>query len=537
MINLRPHQSAARDRVLAEYRAGRRSTLVAACVGSGKTYLAAALFQVAKRPGLFFVHTRALVEQTAKEFETFGLETGIEMADQKRGAALPKVTVASVQSISKRLDDYPADGFGLVVSDECHRVLGKSHMRIVNHFQSARILGLSGTPTRTDGRPLGQVFESVAFEYPIATAIADSNTERLAGRPGWLCPIRMRTILVEDLTLANVRMKGRHDYDPDDLAKQLCVESALHAVADPLLRLAGERPTIAFACNVAHARGLEEVMNRYRPGCALAVAGEDKDADERIRCYRRGEVQFLINVALLVEGFDAPETACIAIARPTQSQSLLIQALGRGLRVSPGKVDCLALDFTGADDAPDLCSPADALGGSLDPAVTRVLRKKAVDGDLVDLAAEIAAASQFVAEAVRNDLITAARFIELDLEKLSPFQILKVVTPEGRFAGAPVGPGLKAAMIEAGFRVKDTVGIDRGQGEALLEAAHDRKRRGLCTLKAARWLLKYGLNGDVDKRLGAEAMQLFASMEWRACPPRLRNDPRFQVQSEGRKAA
>lgn len=515
-MTLRPYQHTAVNNVLAAFRRGDKSTLVVMPTGTGKSRVIAGVLGHAKRPALVLAHTRQLIGQLADGFRELGLDVGVEMGDSRTHADIRPVTVASVQSMQKRLADYPAETFGVVVRDEAHRAV--SDTKILGHFRDARLLGVTATPDRTDGRPLGKVFESVAYEYAIADAVRD----------GYLVPLRMRSIRVDDLTLANVRMKGKHDYDPDDLEKQLCVESALHSVADPLLQLTGDRPTIVFATSVRHARMLEDVMHRYRPGCAVSVCGEDRDADDRIAKFRRGDVQFIINVMMLTEGTDIPPIACVAMARPTQSRSLLVQCIGRGLRLHPGKTDCLALDFTGADDAPDLRSPADALAGSLDPAVARQVRKAAAEVD-VDLAAALAEAENFVAEEVRRDLITQAQFRELDMDALNPFQILRVTTPAGRYAGAPAGPGLVEAAREAGLRAKDCKGLDRGQLETLLEALAARRRRGLCSVKTARWLIRFGLNPDVDVAAGRDAMAAFAAAEWRYCPPSIRSDPRFRA--------
>lgn len=517
MISLRPYQQRAVDSILATYRAGARSTLVVMPTGSGKSRVIAATAEVARRPVLVLAHTKNLVEQLAAGFRSLGLDTSVEMGEQR--ATSSRVVVSSVQSMARRLADYPADTFGLVVRDEAHRAPADS--KILSHFSAARLLGVTATPDRTDGRPLGKVFETVAYEYPIAEAIRD----------GVLAPLRMRSIMVEDLKLSDVRLLGKHDYDPNDLEKQLCVESALHAVSGPLLELTGERPTIVFCATVKHARTLADVMNRYRPGCALAVAGEDKDADERIAAFKSGKVQYLCNVALLTEGTDIPQIGCVAMARPTKSRSLMVQAIGRGLRLHPGKTDCLALDFTGADDAPDLRSPADALGGSLEPAVARQVRKAAKAQD-VDLAEALLAAEQFVADEVRRDLIAQAQFREIDMDALSPFQLLKVSTPAGRYAGQPAGSSLLEALKDAGLRAADCKGLDRGQAETLLEALAARRRRGLCSLKTARWLLRFGLNPDVDAATGRDAMTAFSSTGWRFCPPSLRSDPRFRATRE-----
>ena len=525
MIALRPYQEQARAAVLRAFRAGHRSTLVVAATGVGKTRIAAGLLSLARRPALFFVHTRHLVGQTAASFRALGLTTGIEMAKERVGAELPAVTVACVPSLAKRLDSFPPDSFGLVIVDECHRILGSGHRAIVDHFASAKVCGLSATPDRGDGKPLGEVFESVAFEYDIRTAIRDSDVERAEGRPGWLCPLRMQTVWVEELSLANVAMK-RRDYDPENLAKQLCVESALHAVASPLIELAGSRRTIVFCASVLHARLLADVMNRYRPESTIAVAGEDKDASDRIKRFTSGGVQFLCNVALLTEGFDDPEIACVALCRPSKSRGLICQQVGRGLRVHPGKADCLVLDFTCPDAPPDLRCPADVLGG-LSTEVVAELRKRAAEP--IDPFALLPEVEQYVADEIRRELIVRAEFRVLEAGALSPFSILGITVGQGRYAGAPPPPALIERLAELGLTKAELRDLDLGQAEAILDGMMNRRERGLCSLKVAKKLLRFGLNPDVSREDGGEAMAALNAEGWRACPPWLRADPRFRA--------
>ena len=154
MIPLRPYQQSAVAAVLREYRAGNKSTLVVMPTGSGKSRVIAALAAVATRPVLVLAHTKNLVTQLDMGFRALGIDTGIEMGEwrvRNKDGSLPRVVVASVQSMTKRLDEYAPDTFGLVVRDEAHHAVVDG--KILRHFASARLLGVTATPDRTDGRP------------------------------------------------------------------------------------------------------------------------------------------------------------------------------------------------------------------------------------------------------------------------------------------------------------------------------------------------------------------------------------------------
>jgi superfamily II DNA or RNA helicase len=155
------------------------------------------------------------------------------------------------------------------------------------------------------------------------------------------------------------------DFAQDQLAEAMADERALRGVVVPLLEQARDRRTIAFCVNVAHAVALAGVLNQYRPGCARAVSGETDDTlrEQLLAEHSRGEFQFLVNCDLLVEGYDCPEVACVAMVRPTKSWARYVQCAGRGLRPAAwiGKRDCLILDFTGTAGKHALIGPADCL--------------------------------------------------------------------------------------------------------------------------------------------------------------------------------
>ncbi len=193
-MTLRPYQQQALEAVRDAYRRGHRSALVVMPTGTGKTVLFAEISRLAKGPVLVIAHRQELVEQARDKIAAWCKDVvAVEMADRREftdegfvrpDGTKPKIAVASIQSLQKRLSRMPKNAFKIVVVDEAHHATADSYRAILAHFD-AYLLGVTATPDRADRVPLGEVFETVAFDYDMRTAI----------REGFLCPIR--SFLVE----------------------------------------------------------------------------------------------------------------------------------------------------------------------------------------------------------------------------------------------------------------------------------------------------------------------------------------------------
>lgn len=340
MVTLRPYQTAAVASVLERFATDVRALLIVLATGTGKTVVFANIAQALARGGdrvLVLAHRSELLLQALAKLRAAGMNAAIEAGNQRAGNAT--VVVASVQSLKgRRLQKFARNAFRLVIIDEAHHAMAPGYRAILDHFDSAKVLGVTATADRADGQALGGVFQQCAFRYELREAIADS----------WLAPIVAKSIHVESVTLRGVHNRGG-DFNPAELAAVMNTETALHSVARPLVELAGNRRTIAFAVDVGHARALADVINRYRADWAVALDGTASHAarTETLAAFARGDVGCLVNCSLFVEGFDEPSIACVAIARPTQSRALYTQMVGRGTRLAEGKANCLVLDFTG----------------------------------------------------------------------------------------------------------------------------------------------------------------------------------------------
>lgn len=409
----RPYQAEAVDKAEAAF-LQHSSVLVVAATGMGKTYTFTELSRrwlgrSPKHRVLVMAHREELVEQAAAEMERgTGCDVGIDM--ERRRDRHRRIVSSSVQSLSRgRIQGYDYEAPWLVIFDEAHHATADTWRMVAQWFglhgpaqadrnPESRLLGVTATPKRADGEALGQIFAHVAAEYPIRWGVDQ----------GWLVPIKTHTIMIQGLDFSKVNEDSKGDLSKQDLERILSEEGPLHGIAQKTIEHARGRPTLIFCATVPHSELLSQVINRYEPGSAAFLCG-DSDKDLRratIRAYKEGEYRYLCNCGLFLEGFDAPKTACVAMARPTKSISLYAQVLGRGTRPLSGLVD--AIDY----DHPDAAAlRLQAIAGSEKPEMTML---------------------DFVGQAGRHRLVGATDVLggECNLEVLNLAQMLSQVRGE-----------------------------------------------------------------------------------------------------------
>jgi superfamily II DNA or RNA helicase len=337
---LRADQSKAISAALGSLRRG-RSPLIVMPTGTGKSIVATAVlaeFLGRRKRALVVIGSDALLVQWTAVLTSAGFTVGVEKAGQ-RADDDAQVVVASVQTIGRENGRraFDPDAFAVVVFDEAHHAPASSWRRVADRYRCPK-LGLTATPDRLDEQSLGVVFDDVPYTMELIEAIEQ----------GLVVPIVQRSVFVEAIDVSRVESLNR-DLRKDQIAKVVIKAKALQGVAVPLLDHMGDRKTIAFAASVAHARALARVLNRKRRGVAVVLDGEDtaERREKVLADFRAGRFQILVNCGLFLEGFDLPEVACVAMARPTKSRLLYAQAIGRATRLHPGKTDCLILDFCG----------------------------------------------------------------------------------------------------------------------------------------------------------------------------------------------
>jgi len=334
-LRLRPYQKECIDAV-----PERGRFLIQMATGSGKTVC----FSRIPRKGkvLILSHRDELVRQPIKYYDVpVGIEQGVNKSNGE------EIVSASVQSLVRRLNRFTRDEFDMVIVDECHHASSPTYQKIIEHFNPRLLLGFTATPNRADGTGLDKIFDDIIFERDLEWGIKN----------GYLSDIyALRVDIGYDLR--NVASK-LGDYAQDELEKAVNIESANKAIADAYHKYA-KGQTLIFAVSVEHAKNIAKAI----PGAEYVVGGEKRE--ETLKRFKEGKLRCLVNCMIFTEGTDLPNIETIIMARPTQSNVLYTQAVGRGTRLYPGKEELTLIDCVGASRL-NLCTAPTLLG--LDPQI------------------------------------------------------------------------------------------------------------------------------------------------------------------------
>ena len=353
---LRPYQREAIEAVLAARREGVRRMLVCLPTGAGKTVIFSHLAGLARRPVLVLAHREELLHQARQKLEHALGAAGAGVVAIEQGAHRApdhaKVLVCSIRSLhEERLARVISRrDFGLVIYDECHHAAAEDNLRVLRQLGAmdpawtGTLLGFTATTARGDGKGLDGVFERIVYTRTLPAMIDD----------GFLVPLRgVRISTAADLTRLS---PGGADFREDELGEAVDIEERNAIVARSIQELTRDRRTIVFCVNVNHARNLCRSLNALGVPAGIVYGAMPPDARARaLTEFREGRTHVLTNVAVLTEGFDDPGVSCIAMARPTRSEGLYAQCIGRGTRLHPGKKDCLILDFVDLSEL-DICT-------------------------------------------------------------------------------------------------------------------------------------------------------------------------------------
>lgn len=357
MFTPRPYQLDAIKALREGWAAGQNRLAVVLPTGAGKTVVFSHLAHqmldgLGHRRVLVIAHREELIEQAASKLLAVDpmLRVGIVKA-QRDDHHDADVIVASVQTLAVAKRREAIRDIGLIIVDECHHAAARTYMEVLRHFgawDGVPTAGFTATMTRTDGG-LAEVWQDVVYRLDILDMISD----------GYLCDVRGKSITVDTLDLNKVRTRGG-DLIDGQLGKALEDSGAIGAIAQAYVDHAGDRAGVVFTPTVATAQAAAEALTAV--GITAAPVWGDMGREERratLARYVAGEVQVLTNCSVLTEGFDAPHTSCVVVARPTKSPGLYVQMVGRGLRPAPGKKDALLLDVMGAASRHKLASMVD----------------------------------------------------------------------------------------------------------------------------------------------------------------------------------
>jgi len=330
-MNLRPYQQQLVTEIRGQYQLGHRSVLAVLPTGGGKTYIFSHIAQAAARKGnrvLILVHRAELLDQASRAMP---VPHGIIAAN--RGMDLSHaVQVASVQTVARRLHLLPRDFFQLIVVDEAHHSTANQWSATIAHFSQAKLLGVTATPIRGDGRGLGGHYQ-VMVEGPTAQQLTDD---------GYLAPAKV--LAPPGFNSSGLR-KRMGDFDTKDAEQR--VGTIMGDCVNHYRKHLDGQTAIAFCCSVAHA----EATARLFQSAGIAAASIDGTmSSERRRDLLSelgtGRLRVLTSCALIGEGVDVPSVGGCILLRPTTSVGLHLQMIGRCLRPQDGK-RAVVLDHVG----------------------------------------------------------------------------------------------------------------------------------------------------------------------------------------------
>lgn len=369
MFTLRPYQSEAVAAVVRHFRQHTTPAVIVLPTGAGKSLVIAELARLARGRVLVLAHVKELVAQNHAKYEALGLDSALR-ADifsaglgQKQSAR--RVIFGSIQSVARHLDQFSTP-ISLLIIDECHRLSDdddSQYRQLIGHLRqhnpALRILGLTATPYR-----LGQgyiynyhyhgmvrsheprLFSDCIYELPLRQMI----------KQGYLTPPRLIDAPAVHYDFSQLLPRENGLFSEADLDRELRRQQRVtpRIVAQIVDYAADRQGVMIFAATVEHAREVSQLLPETQTAL-ITGATPLAERDAAIAGFKQQQLKYLVNVAVLTTGFDAPHVDLIAILRPTESVSLYQQIVGRGLRLAPGKQECLILDYAG--NAYDLFAP------------------------------------------------------------------------------------------------------------------------------------------------------------------------------------
>lgn len=514
---LRPYQQQARDRIHAEWDAGHTRTLLVLPTGTGKTIVFASVAADQVRAGdrvLILAHRGELLEQAADKLQrSTGLVSAVEKAESTCLNSWFRVVVGSVQTLQRtaRLERFPRDYFGTIIIDEAHHAITDGYRRILDYFSGAKVLGVTATPDRGDMRNLGEVFDSLAFEYKLTDAIKE----------GYLCKIMAQTIPLQ-LDITSVTMSGG-DYAVGDLGTAL--DPYLEQIAAEMARRCKSRKTVVFLPLIKTSQKFRDLLNTYGFRAA-EVNGQSDDRRQVLADFDAGKYNVLCNSMLLTEGWDCPSVDCVVVLRPTKVRSLYSQMVGRGTRLSPGKTDLLLLDFLWMTDKHELCRPADLVCEDRTVArqMTETLAETGCPEDIEQAAAQasedvVAQREEALAKQLEEQRRKKAKLVDpLQYEMSIQAEDLAGYVPAFGWEAGPPSEQQTAALEKLGI-LPDAV-ESAGKAALLLDRLNKRRDEGLTTPKQIRCLEKYGFQhvGTWSFEAARHMIDRIAAQGWRGVP-------------------
>ncbi len=358
MYKLRDYQQQAVDSAVKFFQKRREPIVIVLPTGAGKSLVIAELARIANGRVLVLAHVKELVEQNFEKYQSYGLSAGIFSASLGKKDSVEKAIFGSVQSVARAPDDF-FNNFSLLVIDECHRVAEEGatqYQEVIKKMTDRNpglcVLGLTATPYRLG---LGWIYEfSQAGEVKteqkrfFKRCVYDLPLSYMIKNRYLTIPVKVDIPVTSyDFSELTEKKGGYSSTDVEEILKgqKRLTPLIIKNIIDITERYQRQGVMI-FSSSVKHA---EEIMTYLPVNESRIVLGDTdiKDRNEIVSDFKKKKFKYLVNVSVLTTGFDAPHVDVIAIMRPTESNSLYQQIVGRGLRLSDNKNECYILDYTG----------------------------------------------------------------------------------------------------------------------------------------------------------------------------------------------
>ena len=320
-IELRPYQLALKNKAREAFKKNKKVILLAPC-GSGKTIIASSIMQDVIKKGnkvWFIVHRSELMKQANDTLERYGISKD-------------NIKIYMVQSLVRRLDKITEEP-NLMIFDECQHSTSNIYKKIIDKYPNAYILGLSATPTRLTGKPLGDVYETIVSEVTAKQLI---EMKYLADYSYYAPDL--------NIDFSSIKTKAG-DYDVEDIDKAMSKAKIFGDIIKTYKKLANNKKTILYCASIEYSKKMEKLFseNGYKIKHFDGTTPE-KERQQIVEDFRNNKIQMLTNVDLIGEGFDVPDCECVLLLRPTQSLNLFIQSSTRCLRRN-GDKKAIIIDY------------------------------------------------------------------------------------------------------------------------------------------------------------------------------------------------
>ncbi|KAJ5833293.1 ATP-dependent helicase IRC3 [Penicillium riverlandense] len=361
-IVLRDYQEESIQSVLKYLGEGHRRLGISLATGAGKTVIFTQLIgRIPPRDAkatktMIIVHRRELVEQAARHCRLAYPDRVVEIEMGNNVATGGgDIIISSIQTLARRIDKFDPSAFKLVLVDEAHHIVAPSYRKALDYFglnepaaDSPVLVGVSATFSRFDGLKLGAAIDHIVYHKDYVDMIDDK----------WLSDAIFTTVK-SGADLKHVKKDQFGDFAVGSLSNAVNTPTINNITVRAWLANAEDRKsTLVFCVDVAHAKRLTETFREHGVDARFLTGTTHKDARaEQLRAFKAQEFPVLLNCALFTEGTDIPNIDCVLLARPTRSRNLLIQMIGRGLRLFPGKKNCHIIDMVASLEAGILTAP------------------------------------------------------------------------------------------------------------------------------------------------------------------------------------